>query len=288
MKGIVLAGGTGSRLRPMTAIVNKHLLCVYDKPMIYYPLSVLMLAGIREVLIICNENDIELFKALLGDGSQIGMSIDYSVQHNPSGIAEAFIIGENFIGTDSVCLILGDNLFIGEGFPNSLRECCKLVDGGIIYGYKVADPRAFGVVEFNQDGLVQSIEEKPSIPKSNYAVTGLYFYDNNAPYYAKTLKKSLRGELEITALNQIYLENKQLRAEILGRTFIWKDMGTITDLSSAASVVEDLQRYQGYMVACIEEIAFNNNWIDGEALMQRASHYKNTFYGEYLRNMNQL
>lgn len=285
MKGIILAGGTGSRLRPMTNILNKHLLCVYDKPMIYYPLSVLMLAGIRDVLIICNDKDIELFHNLLGNGAQLGMNLEYAIQKNPNGIAEAFIIGEDFIDNDSVSLILGDNLFIGEGFPNTLRECVKLTNGGIVFGYKVTDPRALGVVEFNENGLATSIEEKPLFPKSQYAVTGLYFYDKDASNHAKSLTKSSRNELEITALNNVYMNDNKLRVELLGRTFIWKDMGTTNDLANATTVIKDLQYNQGYMIACIEEIAFNNHWIDNECLNKIANEHKNTSYGDYLYNL---
>ena len=282
MKGIILAGGTGSRLRPITNIINKHLLCVYDKPMIFYPLSILMLAGIREVLIICNRTDVNLFTELFGDGSTLGMNIEYASQEIPNGIAEAFIIGEKFIGSDSVSLILGDNLFIGEGFSNSLRKSSQLKDGGIIYAYKVSDPRAFGVVEMNQNGLAINIEEKPIAPKSNFAVTGLYFYDNNVAHYVKSLNKSERNELEITTLNNIYLQNEKLNVELLGRTFIWKDMGTANDLTSAGAIIQDFQNNQGYMVACIEEIALNNNWIDREIISQNIHRYENSYYGNYL------
>jgi glucose-1-phosphate thymidylyltransferase len=282
MKGIILAGGSGTRLYPVTKAISKQILPIYDKPMIYYPLSVLMLAGIREVLIISTEIDLPLYERLFGDGAQLGMEISYAVQDKPNGIAEAFIIGENFIGGDNVCLVLGDNIFYGSFFGASLRKAAGLTDGALIFGYWVSDPKSFGVLDFDSDKNVISIEEKPQNPKTNYAVPGLYFYDNNVVGIAKTITPSARGELEITAVNNVYLEKKQLKVEILGRGLAWFDTGTHDGLLDSAVYVSAVQKRQGLYIACIEEIAFRNSWIDNDSLKSIAQGYKNSDYGKYL------
>jgi glucose-1-phosphate thymidylyltransferase len=285
MKGIILAGGRGTRLRPITSVVNKHILPVYDKPMIFYPLSILMLAGIRDILIICNPHDIQLFRNLFGDGGHLGLKITYDRQEEPNGVAEALIIGESFIDNDKVCLILADNLFVGEGFSNALRKSFQLDSGAIVYGYKVNDPQRFGVVEFDENGTAKSIIEKPTKPKSNFAVTGLYFYDENASIYAKTLKKSSRGELEITELNKIYLDQRKLKVEILGRGFIWMDMGTIDALNDAGILIKGMQHSQGFMVGCLEEIALTQGWTTEAELELQVRKHTNTKYGSYLKGL---
>ncbi|MCQ2596054.1 MAG: glucose-1-phosphate thymidylyltransferase RfbA [Treponemataceae bacterium] len=285
MKGIILAGGSGTRLYPITKAVSKQILPLYDKPMIYYPLSVLMLAGIREVLIISTPRDLPCFKELFGDGSQLGMRFDYCVQEKPNGLAEAFILGESFIGDDSVALVLGDNIFYGQSFTNTLKKARKSVeenDGAVIFGYYVKDPTQYGVVEFAKDGKVIGIEEKPKMPKSRYAVPGLYFYDNSVVEIAKNVKPSARGEIEITAVNNAYLQKQQLSVELLGRGMAWLDTGTYDGLLDASNFVATIQKRQGYYVSCIEEIAYRNGWLTKEALLETAKTYK-TDYGEYLR-----
>lgn len=281
MKGIILAGGSGTRLYPITKAVSKQLLPIYDKPMIYYPLSVLMLAGIREILLITTPRDVSLFKASLGDGSQWGISIQYVVQEEPRGLAEAFIIGEEFIGNDSVCLILGDNIFFGQGFTPVLKQAVKLREGAVVFGYQVKDPSRFGVVEFDGNKDVISIEEKPVNPKSHYAVTGLYFYDNEVISIAKSVKPSKRGELEITDINNEYLKRKKLKVQLLGRGFAWLDTGTFESLLEAGQFVETVQKRQGFMIACLEEIALNNGWIDMPVVTSKP---KNT-YDQYVFNL---
>lgn len=281
-KGIILAGGSGTRLYPITKGVSKQLLPIYDKPMIYYPLSVLMLAGIREVLIISTPDDIDGFKRLLGDGCQFGIKIEYAVQPSPDGLAQAFIIGENFIGDSNVCLVLGDNIFYGQGFTPMLKQAVARAKGATVFGYQVKDPERFGVVEFDEQKRAISLEEKPKHPKSNFAVTGLYFYDNDVIQMAKSVKPSERGELEITTINQMYLERGDLNVELLGRGFAWLDTGTHASLLEAAQFVETLEKRQGYKVACLEEIAFNNGWLAKEqVLMMGQSMIKND-YGQYL------
>ena len=283
-KGIVLAGGTGSRLFPVTMGSSKQLLPVYDKPMIYYPLSVLMLSKIEEILIISTPLDIPMYKKLLGDGSQFGIKLFYAVQEKPKGISEAFIIGEDFIGNSNVALILGDNLFYGQHFTGRLLEASSQREGATIFGFKVKNPNQFGVVGFDENKKVVSIEEKPENPKSNYAVTGLYFYDRNVVSYAKTLKPSKRGELEITDLNKIYLKNDNLTVELLGRGFSWLDTGNYDALLEASNFVQNIQNSHGFMIACLEEIAFNNSWISKERLIEESKKYK-TNYGRYLRDI---
>lgn len=285
MKGIILAGGRATRLYPITKVLSKQLLHVYDKPMIYYPLSILMLAKIDRVLIISTPMDIELYKRLLGTGEELGMTFEYAVQHEPGGLAEAFIIGADFIGDDNVALILGDNLFWGVGLRGILEKATDIKRGAKIFGYYVNDPTAFAVVELDEKGEVVSLEEKPSKPKSNYAVPGLYFYDNTVVEKAMKLKPSPRGELEITDLNMLYLEEGTLKVTILGRGMAWLDTGTHQGLLDASNFVEAIQRRQGLMIACIEEIAFRNSWITGEELLKLAEPLSNTYYGQYLKQI---
>lgn len=285
MKGIILAGGSGTRLYPLTKAISKQIMPVYDKPMIYYPLSTLMLAGIREVLIISTPRDLPVFEELLGDGSQLGMNIEYAVQEAPNGLAEAFIIGADFIGDDAVALVLGDNIFYGQSFSKVLRETAARTEsehGATIFGYYVRDPREYGVVEFDENGMAISIEEKPANPKSNYAVPGLYFYDNDVVKIAKTITPSARGELEITTVNNTYLERGDLHVETLGRGFAWLDTGNHDMLLSAANFVETFQKRQGLYISCIEEIAYKRGFIDKEQLVELAQPLLKTEYGKYL------
>jgi len=285
MKGIILAGGSGSRLYPVTKGVSKQLLPVYDKPMIYYPLSVLMLAGIRDILVITTPDDLAAFQRLLGSGSDFGVKLTYTVQEKPEGLAQAFILGESFIGSDSVCLVLGDNLFWGQGFSPILLRAAEKKVGATVFGYKVQDPERFGVVEFDNNMKALSIEEKPTVPKSSFAVTGLYFYDNKVIDIAKDIKPSSRGELEITSINQVYLELGELDVELLGRGFAWLDTGTHETLLDSAMFVETIERRQGYKIACLEEIALSNNWLSSDQVQAKAESMKNNSYGKYLQRL---
>tara|TARA_R110002051_G_scaffold27011_5_gene65339 strand:- start:14670 stop:15545 length:876 start_codon:yes stop_codon:yes gene_type:complete len=284
-KGIILAGGSGTRLYPITKGVSKQLLPIYDKPMIYYPLSVLMLAGIREVLIISTPDDIDGFKRLLGDGQELGIDISYAVQPSPDGLAQAFIIGEDFIGDSNVCLVLGDNIFYGQGFTPLLRQAVNRQKGATVFGYQVKDPERFGVVAFDEDKRAISIEEKPTQPKSNYAVTGLYFYDNDVIEIAKQVKPSDRGEVEITTVNQMYMERGDLNVELLGRGFAWLDTGTHESLLEAAQFVETIEKRQGYKVACLEEIALNNGWLTQQQVADIGQSMSKNAYGQYLMSL---
>ena len=287
MKGIVLAGGSGTRLHPLTISISKQILPVYDKPMIYYPLSVLMLAEIRDILIISTPRDINCFKELFGDGSKIGLNISYAIQDKPNGLAEAFIIGEEFIGKDSVSLVLGDNIFFGQGFSPILKKLAKLEKGAEIFGYLIKDAREYGVVEFDKNMNVLSLEEKPEKPKSKYAIPGLYFYDNTVVAKAKNLKPSKRGELEITDLNKLYLEEKNLKVNLLGRGFAWLDTGNHKNLLQASNFIETIQERQGNYIACLEEIAYKNGWITKEQLKELAKSLLKTEYGKYLLDISE-
>lgn len=285
MKGIVLAGGSGTRLYPLTKVTSKQLLPIYDKPMIYYPISVLMSAGIRDILIISTPEDTPRFQELLGDGHQFGIDLSYAVQPSPDGLAQAFIIGEEFIGGDSVAMILGDNIFQGQGLPKRLRAAAAKESGATVFGYYVDDPERFGIVEFDSEGKAVSIEEKPAQPKSNYCVTGLYFYDNKVVEYAKNLKPSARGELEITDLNRIYLEQNELNVELLGQGFTWLDTGTHESLVEATNFVKTMEDHQHRKIACLEEIAYHNKWISREKVMEAYEVLKKNEYGAYLKDV---
>ena len=285
MKGIILAGGSGTRLYPITKSISKQIIPVYDKPMIYYPLSVLMLSGIREILIISTPKDLHLYEDLLGDGSQLGLKLSYKIQPSPDGLAQAFILGDEFIGDDNVCLVLGDNIFYGYEFGKTLLKAANLEDGAIIFGYWVKDPERYGVAVFDDDDNVLNIEEKPTDPKSNYAITGLYFYSNDVVAKAKSLKPSARGELEITDLNKLYLQEGRLKMKFLGRGFAWLDTGTHDSLLQASNYIATIEARQGLKVSCIEEIAYNRGFIDSEQLLRLAAEYRNNPYGDYLREL---
>lgn len=284
-KGIILAGGSGTRLYPLTMVTSKQLLPIYDKPMIYYPLSILMLAGIRDILIISTPEDLPNFERLLGDGSRYGINLSYKVQPSPDGLAQAFILGEEFIGNDNCAMILGDNIFHGNGLTNQLKKAVENEGRATVFGYYVDDPERFGVVEFDDNGKVISLEEKPEVPKSNYAVTGLYFYDGKVCEYAKSLKPSARGELEITDLNRIYLENGKLDVITLGRGYGWLDTGTVDSLSEASEYVRVIENRQGLKISCIEEISYKNGWIDKETLLESAVKYGKSPYGQHLKKV---
>jgi len=285
LKGIILAGGSGTRLYTLTLVTSKQLLPVYDKPMIYYPLSILMLTGIQEILIISTPEDLPRYKNLLGDGSQFGIELSYEVQPSPDGLAQAFIIGEEFIGDDNVAMILGDNIFYGNHLTSLLKEAAKNEDRATVFGYYVDDPKRFGIVDFDEEGQVTSIEEKPDDPKSNYAITGLYFYDNRVVNYAKNLEPSERGELEITDLNKIYLEEGDLDVQLLGRGFAWLDTGKMDTLLEAAEFVRTIEHRQGIKISALEEIAYRNNWINKETLLESAEKYGNSPYGQFLKKV---
>jgi glucose-1-phosphate thymidylyltransferase len=285
MKGIILAGGSGTRLHPITKGVSKQLLPIYDKPMIYYPLSVLMLAGIRDILIITTPDDMTSFQRLLGDGSAFGVHLQYKIQPSPDGLAQAFILGEEFIGDDHCCLVLGDNIYFGQGFSPKLKQVARRERGATVFGYQVMDPERFGVVEFDDDFKVLSIEEKPEQPKSNWAVTGLYFYDNRVVDFAKRVKPSIRGELEITSINQMYLECGELNVELLGRGFAWLDTGTHDSLIEASTFVQTVEKRQGFKVACLEEIAWRNGWLSDDQVRESAKSLSKTGYGRYLLDL---
>lgn len=285
MKGIVLAGGSGTRLYPITKGVSKQLLPIFDKPMVYYPISVLMLAGIRDILVISTPDDMPSFQRLLGDGSNFGVRLEYAVQPSPDGLAQAFLIGEKFIGDDSACLVLGDNIFYGQSFTSMLADAVRSAEEerkATVFGYYVSDPERYGVAEFDSQGNVLSIEEKPAVPKSNYAVVGLYFYPNKVVNVAKTITPSARGELEITSVNQAFLKEKELKVQLLGRGFAWLDTGTFDSLSEASSFVETIEKRQGLKIACLEEIAYNNGWISCEKLLEAAAPLAKNAYGKYL------
>lgn len=287
MKGIVLAGGSGTRLYPITKGVSKQLLPVYDKPMIYYPISVLMLAGIRDILIITTPEDLVSFQRLLSDGSDFGINLKYAVQPSPDGLAQAFIIGEDFIGNDDVCLVLGDNIFYGQGFTQKLKQATATDVGATVFAYQVKEPNRFGVVEFNKEFKVMSVEEKPDSPKSNWAITGLYFYDNTVVSKAKSIRPSIRGEIEITAINELYLKENKLNVQLLGRGYAWLDSGMHDSLLEASQFVQTIEHRQGFKIACLEEIAFRNKWISRDSLIESANKYVKTGYGQYLYRLSE-